>query len=210
MLSLINSTVEKNWPILVLILVIYATFRILQITKSRKKIKIFKEVYNVIAIVYVFLLASIMSFGELNVTSGINLVPFKEIFRYELFSDLFMLNIVGNILLFAPLGYFIGYYIKTKSVMLVALIATMISFIGELLQRYVGRTFDIDDIILNLSGAVLGFLIYKILYGFYRKLPNVFQKDGLYNIICIIIIFILILYILEVVGVVNLIWIVMK
>lgn len=204
MLVLINSTIEKSWPMLVLIIIIYATFRILKINSSKKKAKLFEEIYHILFIVYIFLLASIVSFGELNLTSGINLVPFKEILRYELFSDLFMLNIVGNIVLFAPLGYFLAYYIQTYSISLVIIVSTIISLIGELLQRYVGRTFDIDDIILNVVGATLGYFIYRILYGIYRKLPNVFQKDGLYNALCIIIIIVLILYILEVIGVINL------
>lgn len=203
MLDLINSTIDKTWPILVILLLVYIIFRVIKMVDSRKKIKMFDEIYNVLAIIYIFLLASIISYGELNLASGINLVPFTEILRYELFSELFMLNVVGNIILFAPLGYFIGHYIKTKKVLLVMLISTLVSFCGEMLQRYIGRTFDIDDIILNVTGAVLGFLIYKFLHKLYRKLPNIFQKDGLYNALCIIIIIGLILYILEVVGVIN-------
>lgn len=203
MFDLINSTIKESWPILVLIIVIYSLFRILKIAGSRKKIRIFEEICNLLCIIYIFLLASIISFGELNLTSGINLIPFQEILRYELFSELFMINIVGNMILFSPLGFFIGYYLKTKKIILIAFVSTIISFVGELLQRYVGRTFDIDDIILNVAGAVIGFIIYRFLYKLYRKLPNIFQKDGLYNCICIIIIIILIFYILEVIGVIN-------
>ncbi len=203
MLNLINATIDKSWPILGIIMLIYCMFRFFRITSSKKRVRLFEEFYHILCIVYVFLLSSIMSFGKLNVTSGINLIPFKEIFRYTLFSDLFMLNIIGNMVLFAPLGYFTGYYLKTRKTSIVLLVSGIISFAGELMQRYVGRTFDIDDIILNVAGAVIGFLIYRCLYNLYRKLPNMFQKDGLYNIVCIIIIFVLIFYVLDVIGVVN-------
>lgn len=203
MISLINSTVEQSWPFLIFILIIYFIFRFFYVTSSRRKINLLHEIYYILFVVYIFLLSSIVSYGELNVASGINLVPFKEIFRYTLFSNLFFTNIIGNILLFAPLGYFFGYFLKTKKTSLVIFLSTIISLTGELLQRYIGRIFDIDDIILNVVGATIGFLIYKFLYKIYRKLPNALQKDGLYNTLCIIIIIAIIFYLLEVIGVIN-------
>lgn len=203
MIDLINSTIYYNWPMLVLVVVIYCIFRFFYLTSSRRKVKIFEEIYQGLFIVYIFLLTSIISFGDLNVLSGVNLVPFEEILRYEFLSEQFMINVVGNIVLFMPLGYFMGHYFKSKKAYVIGFIAGLISLTGEILQRYVGRSFDIDDIILNVSGAILGFLIYKVLHKLYRKLPNIFQKDGLYNLFCIIIIIVLILYVLNAVGVIN-------
>lgn len=201
MIDLVNSTIKSSWPMLVLFLVIYFVFKIFSLKNSRKRIQIFEEVYFVLFIVYIYLLVSIVSYGELNVSSGVNLMPFKEILRYELFGELFMMNVIGNMILYMPLGYFIGYFIKTKKTFLVMCITVFISLAGELLQTYIGRCFDIDDIILNTLGAVIGFLVYKFLYKMYRKLPNCFQKDGLYNVLCIIIITVIVLYVLNVIGV---------
>ena len=205
MINLINQTLKSSWGILLLCIIIFSIFRYFSLTNSRKKIKIYEEVNNFLFIIYVFLLANIISYGELNISNGFNLVPFKEITRYTLFSDLFMLNIVGNIVLFCPLGYFMGYYIKSKKASLIMMLSAVISVIGEVLQHYVGRTFDIDDIILNVVGALIGYLVYETLHFLYRKLPNFLQKDGLYNILCIIIIGILVIYILDVIEVINII-----
>ncbi|MFI3260149.1 MAG: VanZ family protein [bacterium] len=203
MLYLINSTLDAQWPTFIMIIIIYIVmkYNYLEQTKQRKKLYI--ELHNLLFIVYVFLLVSIVSYGKLNTTSGFNLIPFKEILRYEFLSDLFMLNIVGNILLYAPLGYFMTSFLKRITLKSVLFSGILISLCGEIMQYHIGRTFDIDDIILNGAGIIVGWSICKILNGIKSKMPKFLQKDGLYNAISIIIIIVLILYILNVKGVIT-------
>lgn len=75
------------------------------------------------------------------------------------------INVIGNIILFVPLGIIIKKRItlKTKKYMLFnILITALIIFILELAQYFSKRgIFDYTDIALNLVGAIIGLLIVK-------------------------------------------------
>ena len=34
----------------------------------------------------------------------------------------------------------------------------------EYIQLVIGRVFDVDDIILNLGGALIGYIVYRVIY----------------------------------------------
>ena len=98
-------------------------------------------------------------------TSFINLVPFKIIIRdiKSLINGdylIFLINIVGNILLFIPIGILVPMLWKIKD-RYVILIGFLISLSIEITQLYLGRVTDIDDLILNTSGVIIGLLVYK-------------------------------------------------
>ena len=63
----------------------------------------------------------------------------------------------------------------------------------ETVQYYIGRVFDIDDIILNLIGGILGFLVYIGLDAIKNKV-KIFKNDTVLDIIIIIILVLVILY----------------
>ena len=128
-------------------------------------------------------------------------MPFTEMTRYTFGSNLFMLNVVGNIVIFIPFGFFVTYYLKTKKIILPLIVTAIVSTCVEFIQLGIGRSFDVDDIILNLAGSIIGFLIFVGLKSLKKHLPNFFQKDRLYNIVCIIILIVFILYILKLSGV---------
>lgn len=52
----------------------------------------------------------------------------------------------------------------------------LVSLTIEVVQKYIGRSFDVDDIILNVVGGILGFLVYIGLDAIRKKLPSIFQK----------------------------------
>lgn len=99
--------------------------------------------------------------------SGVNIIPFK------MFSDMykevilngninyFIINFLGNIAMFIPLGFGIQllWNIKGKKVVLIGF---SVSLVIELLQLLLPRGTDIDDIILNTLGTLIGVLIYKL------------------------------------------------
>jgi glycopeptide antibiotics resistance protein len=75
-------------------------------------------------------------------------------------------NLVGNILLFVPLGFFLSSLFK-RNLRNVIIIAACSSCAIELLQylnRVLGyfRHIDIDDVLLNISGAILGYWIASV------------------------------------------------
>ena len=108
---------------------------------------------------------------------SLNLIPFKEIRRFITRSDVLgvraaWINIGGNIAAFIPLGLFMaplaGLYVQPKSGLLgqfikVVIMTLNISLIVELAQLIskVG-SFDVDDLILNTLGGIIGAGIYVL------------------------------------------------
>ncbi|MCA0756130.1 VanZ family protein [Paenibacillus sp. N4] len=99
-----------------------------------------------------------------------NLVPFDTIKRYIVHYDHFNFdiwfnNLFGNIVLFIPIGLFLPLLDKKYARLLPLAGATvLIIAAAELVQMLtkVG-SFDIDDIILNTLGAMLGLAILRFL-----------------------------------------------
>ncbi len=97
-----------------------------------------------------------------------NLVPLKEIerfwkYRRELGIHSFY-NLVGNVLIFIPAGFFIPILWKNKRGFLFTVcIAFEMSLLVELIQLItrVG-SFDVDDLLLNTLGAIVGYLLLKV------------------------------------------------
>lgn len=103
-----------------------------------------------------------------------NFKPFAEIIRYfnqvrAISLSLFLINILGNILIFVPFGFLlprlVTSWVTNKPIAFVgtAVNAAMFSLVVEFLQLVtkVG-VFDVDDIILNTIGGILGYLCYKV------------------------------------------------
>ena len=94
------------------------------------------------------------------------------LFEYPLGQ--FIYNVIGNIVLFIPFGFFI--YIKFEKNKTKTLLAVFIMTLGvEFIQGFIPYRFcDIDDIILNTFGGYLGIIIYNILFSkFNNKLKKI-------------------------------------
>jgi len=116
------------------------------------------------------------------IKANYNLVPFKLIQQYirilknvptiNPFSYAFT-NFYGNIILFIPFGFFLPLLWKKQRVWIWFLLTTATIIITiELSQLFllVGIC-DIDDLILNLSGSMIGFLLWKTI-----AILNLFSK----------------------------------
>lgn len=81
--------------------------------------------------------------------------------KFEVFN--FFVNLFGNILLFVPFSIILLRVFKINKLRFVLLWATLLSVFIESNQYLfqVGYP-DIDDVILNVSGAILGFFLYKL------------------------------------------------
>lgn len=167
----INEVLSFTWPTLFISLVLVVTLRIAYIFKNRKKFVLYQELLLLAFILYILTLFQLVTLQDLNASPGNNLSPFTEIFRYQIGSRLFYKNIVGNIILFVPYGFFASYYLKLDKVGKIILITLIASFSIELTQFLIGRIFDVDDILLNVFGGTLGFYIYYFL----GKLTNKFK-----------------------------------
>ena len=200
-MEILTESIDNMWPMLTIFLVIFAVVRIAAIKSSNEKLVFYKEFSNLLFIIYILLLYELLTRAELNTVRGYNLVPFTEIFRYEIGSQAFLMNVVGNIVIFIPFGYLISTYIKPKKILPILIVSVISSATVEFVQLCIGRSFDVDDIILNSLGAIIGFLIYVSLNAIKKYLPGIFAKDIIYNILCLIILIIMVLYLLSRMGV---------
>ena len=200
-LNTIKNVLNSNWPVLVIFIVTMVSMRFFYLRAHREKVYFYKEFFGILSIVYIFLLFQLLTKVELNTNSGYNLVPFTEIFRYKFGSSLFMYNVVGNILAFVIFGLIVSSYIKPKTCLAPFLTSLVVSTTVEFVQLNIGRSFDVDDTILNVLGGIIGYLLYIGLTAIHNHLPKVLQKEGIINIFCFIILIIMVLYVLKVMGV---------
>lgn len=93
---------------------------------------------------------------------GVNLIPFSFIKDYVVDKQpLGVSNIVGNILMFIPMGILLSIKEQRRDKVLISLMG--ITACIEILQYVLSRgIFDIDDIILNVVGGLIGIACYKI------------------------------------------------
>lgn len=200
-LNTIKNVLNSNWPVLVIFIVTMVSMRFFYLRAHREKVYFYKEFFGILSIVYIFLLFQLLTKVELNTNSGYNLVPFTEIFRYKFGSSLFIYNVGGNILAFVIFGLIVSSYIKPKTCLAPFLTSLVVSVTVEFVQLNIGRSFDVDDIILNVLGGIIGYLLYIGLTAIHNHLPKVLQKEGIINILCFIILIIMVLYVLKVMGV---------
>jgi len=191
MWTILNKTIIDVWPMLIIFLVVLITCRIAYLAGHRERVHFYEEFIMLMFVIYILILYGLLTNTEINTSGGMNLVPFSEIFRYDVGSDLFIFNVLGNILIFLPFGYFISYFIKAKKIWPILFVTLITSATVEIVQLQIGRSFDIDDILLNVIGATMGFLLYVALSAIKKHLPAFLQKDFVHNLLCIIIIAIL-------------------
>lgn len=91
-----------------------------------------------------------------------NYVPFKTIFGYlsgEPTWHIAIRNLLGNLLLFVPFGIFLSLIFQVINWKRVFVSALIFSILLETLQIFFIGTPDIDDVLLNTLGAIIGFFI---------------------------------------------------
>ena len=93
----------------------------------------------------------------------LNLIPFVELLDYSNKRDL-LLNIIGNTAMFIPSGIILPIiYKKLNSFWKVVAAGAMLSLCIEILQLpFSGRASDVDDLILNTAGVMIGYGIYAL------------------------------------------------
>lgn len=202
MVDTVKNIFEYIWPMIVIVVTIISSIRISYLIKNKfKDYKLYQELIHLSFIIYILSLFYIVTFQDVNYGSS-NFTLFKEMFRYEFGSPLFVKNVLGNILLFIPLGFYISYYLRSENSISTLIITILSSITIESTQLVIGRVFDVDDIILNVVGGIIGYLFYKSII----HLPKFVQKTWFLNIISIIIVIVLILYLLNIYGLIEIGW----
>ncbi len=129
----------------------------------------------VIVMVYFLFFAESMGRSQAGREYHYNLVPFKEIQRYLMYYRIIgpftvFLNLGGNILAFVPFGLFFPLLSRrNRGFFKVTLISFEVSLMVELIQLVtrVGSC-DVDDMILNTLGGMLGHLCFRILFIWHK------------------------------------------
>ena len=100
--------------------------------------------------------------------ASINFTPFKTIFYYLRGNqniNVAIVNLLGNILAFIPMGFLLpilfGRYKKIRNVFYISFIVSLSIEMIQLIFRL--GSCDIDDIILNILGGLVGFSFYMFL-----------------------------------------------
>ena len=112
-----------------------------------------------------------------------NLIPFKTMGGYikAIFDGSMNLNIplenlFGNLLMFLPLGMYLPFFCswidRLKRFLYFVLPVFLVIEIAQFLTKR--GAFDIDDLILNMAGAVLGYCIFRsrMVQDMIKKLKN--------------------------------------
>lgn len=97
----------------------------------------------------------------------VNLAPFRDIKTVLQGGNgqLILLNIVGNVVMFVPVGLLLGLLLR-RPIVSVGL-TWLLSIAIELIQFAAQRAADIDDVMLNGVGAVIGvFFAFAVLRAF--------------------------------------------
>jgi len=183
----IQGVVNFTWPTVIISVVVLVSFRICYLIKNKQKLVLYKELLALSFIIYALCLFQVVTFQDNVSWSTNNFIPFKEMLRYNIGSRLFVKNVLGNMLMFLPYGFFVSYYLNNKKPWLTLILTLIASFAIELVQMAIGRVFDIDDIMLNLLGGYLGYLIFYWLSKLYEKLPEAFKNEKVLDVIAAII-----------------------
>jgi glycopeptide antibiotics resistance protein len=98
--------------------------------------------------------------------AGINLIPFASI-RQSLHHFYWLVpvrNIGGNIALFVPFGFFASCSssLRPKTIVIMGF---LLSLCIEIVQLFFVpfRAFDVDDILLNTLGTIIGVVLFRLL-----------------------------------------------
>ena len=196
------EVINLSWPTLVIVLSILIILRVTYFIKHDKKLILHEEIFNLAFFAYILVLFQLVTEQDIYVGGSFNLRPFQEIFRYEVGSFNFYKQVVGNILMFVPLGFFATNYCNLKGLGGVSIIVLLSSVIIEITQYFIGRCFDIDDILLNVVGGIVGFLLCIALDAIKRRLPKFLQKDAVYSIFSVVVIVAIVVYSLKVLNVI--------
>ncbi len=183
--------IHNIWPMLFIFTIIIVSIRIAYIFCNKENFVLYKELSMLCFILYILLLYYIVTFQDSSYGTN-NFTLFKEIFRYNIASKLFIKNVLGNIILFIPFGVFVTHYVKNNKVYITFVLTLLVSCAIEFAQNIIGRTSDIDDVLLNVIGGVIGFYIYKFSDKIVDKLPRFMRTQIFLDMLCLALIFIII------------------
>ena len=146
--------------------------------RHRKQGFVLLILYLVLLTYYLFFAEAMGRTPEIREGYSYNLVLFKEIRRFIVYREILgfhavMLNIVGNVVAFMPFGFILpevwDQLNRWYTIMFLGFLFSLCIEFAQLIG-HVG-SFDVDDLLLNTIGALLGyfaFVLAKGVWNYYR------------------------------------------
>lgn len=122
--------------------------------------------------------------GLRNASLEYNFIPLHSIFNIlsenKAFPEIILLQILGNFVMLFPVGVYLPIIFRTcRSAKFMFLILLSIGIIVETTQHILNimvgfhyRSVDIDDVILNILGGMLGYLLHKFVILIYNPVKQ--------------------------------------
>ncbi len=137
-------------------------------TRNQKCIRILFVAYMLVLIYLVFFAESMGRADRGTGGYAYNLELFREIRRFYVYREQLgmkavVLNLAGNVLAFVPFGFMLPVVIRRRKCCFdVCLLSGLLSFCIEITQlAFKVGSFDVDDILLNTAGGILGYISYR-------------------------------------------------
>ena len=118
-------------------------------------------------------------------TNRYNLIPFAEIRRFILYrnyvsTEAFLLNLMGNLLVFFPVGMLIPLWRTKKTGFIRILIYTFLFTLCIESLQLVTRVgvFDVDDLLMNTLGGLAGWVCYCLALKVFRIVRKRCRKNS--------------------------------
>lgn len=138
---------------------------------------------RVLFYIYILLLSYFLFFSERYgrdlVTQQYNLKLFKEIkrfinYREQIGLEGFIVNIFGNVIAFMPYGFLLPILKRTyRKFFTIAILSLLFSLVIESAQLLLKvGVFDVDDILMNSLGGILGYLMFLIVHTIYKRMEG--------------------------------------
>lgn len=121
-----------------------------------------------------FSFCNFMKNGSINISLFKDYIPIISQRKWFMFIYLFF----GNIIWFVPFGMYLEYFHKYKSIWTVIISGFLFSFVIESLQYVFGTGYsELDDLILNTSGAFAGAVFVKLGRSFLKSRKERKRKE---------------------------------
>jgi glycopeptide antibiotics resistance protein len=182
-------------PITLLVGVIYAVCRCIRIKKRGSTVSWGTEIMRWLFVCYLMGLINLIlvpanlwmliwenvfvgySHSELVFFTGdFNLVPtvFKLIAGELTIGRWVLKMLIYNFLMFVPFGFFLPFVSEKINNRSIWKAAVIVPIVVEVIQPVVGRSFDVDDLILNFAGIIVGYFVAMGTQSLKRKSsPNI-------------------------------------
>ncbi len=167
-------------PITLLVGIVYAVYRYVRIKRRIITVSWGTEIMRWLFVCYLTGLVNLIlvpanlwtliwanifvgySHSELAFFSGdFNLVPtvFKLITGKLTLGRWVLKMLIYNLLMFVPFGFFLPFVSGKLNNRSVWKVAVIVPIAVEVIQPVIGRSFDVDDLILNFAGIIVGYFV---------------------------------------------------